>query len=50
MIAAIGGEKVYKLGFLYALIPVGLGAFILLIVGLLVNNISKSRRYPEYWL
>ena len=49
LIAVIGGDKVYTLGFLYPFIPVGLGALILLIVGLLVNNVSKNRRYPEYW-
>ena len=26
------------------------GAVIPLIVALLVNNISKNRKYPEYWL
>lgn len=49
LIAVIGGEKIHQLGFLYPLIPVGLGALILLIVGLLVNNVSRNRRYPEYW-
>jgi len=49
LIAVIGGEKIHQLGFLYPFLPVGLGAFILLIVGLLVNNISRNRRYPEYW-
>jgi CBS-domain-containing membrane protein len=49
LIAVIGGDKVYTLGFLYPFIPVGLGALILLIVGLLVNNVSKNRKYPEYW-
>jgi len=49
LIAVIGGEKIHRLGFLYSLIPVGLGAFILVIVGLLVNNVSRNRRYPEYW-
>jgi CBS-domain-containing membrane protein len=49
LIAVIGGEKIYKLGFLYPFIPVGLGALILLVVGLLVNNVSKKRRYPEFW-
>lgn len=50
LIAVIGGDKIHTLGFLYALIPAGLGAFILLIVALLVNNLSRNRRYPEYWL
>jgi CBS-domain-containing membrane protein len=49
LIAVIGGEKIHKLGFLYALIPAGLGAVLLLIVALLVNNLSKNRRYPEFW-
>ncbi len=48
MIAVIGGEKISGLGFLYPFIPVGLGALILLIVGLLVNNLSKNKNYPEY--
>jgi len=49
LIAVIGGDKVYKLGFLYPFVPIGLGVLILLIVALLVNNASKNRRYPEYW-
>jgi CBS-domain-containing membrane protein len=34
---------------MYALVPAGLGAAILLLVALVVNNIPKSRRYPEFW-
>lgn len=49
LIAIIGGEKIHKLGFLYAFMPAGLGPLILLIVALLVNNLSKNRRYPEFW-
>jgi CBS-domain-containing membrane protein len=40
---------VHALGFLYPFVPAGLGALILLAVALLVNNLSKDRRYPEYW-
>jgi CBS-domain-containing membrane protein len=50
LIAVIGGAKVHNLGFLYAFCPAGAGAVILLVVALLVNNLSKNRRYPEYWL
>jgi len=50
LIAVIGSEQIHNLGFLYAFVPGGLGAFILLIVALLVNNLSKNRKYPEYWL
>jgi len=49
LIAVIGSQKVHALGYLYVIIPVGLGALIMLIVALLVNNISKNRRYPEFW-
>ena len=49
LIAVIGGEKIHALGFMYAVIPVGFGALIMLVVALLVNNIPKSRRYPEFW-
>ena len=50
LIAVIGGSKVHALGFLYAFVPAGLGALTLLVVALLVNNLSRNRRYPEYWL
>ena len=50
LIAVVGGDKVHALGFLYAFIPAGLGALVLLVIALLVNNISKNRKYPEYWM
>jgi CBS-domain-containing membrane protein len=50
LIAVIGGVKVHNLGFFYAFLPAGAGALILLIVALLVNNLSRHRKYPEYWL
>ena len=50
LIAVIGSEKIHDLGYLYVLMPAGLGAAIMLIVALLVNNIPKRRRYPEFWL
>lgn len=49
LIAVIGGAKIHSLGFLYAFIPAGAGAIVLLLVAVTVNNISKNRRYPEYW-
>ncbi|MDH4163196.1 MAG: HPP family protein [Nitrospirota bacterium] len=49
LIAVIGGPKIHALGFTYALVPAGAGAVILLVVALVVNNLSKDRRYPEYW-
>lgn len=50
LIAVIGGRKIHSLGFLYALIPAGAGAVTLLGIALIVNNLSKNRKYPEYWL
>nr|WP_043812313.1 HPP family protein [Desulfomicrobium baculatum] len=50
LIAVIGGDSVHSLGYMYALVPAGLGAVILLLVALVVNNIPKGRRYPEFWL
>ncbi len=49
LIAVIGSTKIHNLGYLYVLMPVGLGAVIMLLVALLVNNIPRSRRYPEFW-
>jgi len=49
LIAVIGSAKIHALGFVYALVPVTLGALLLLLVALVVNNIPASRRYPEYW-
>ncbi len=50
LIAVIGSHKIHSLGYLYAIIPVGAGALIMLVVALLVNNISKNRKYPDFWL
>ncbi len=50
LIAVIGGPKVHSLGYLYAFLPAGSGALILLVVALIVNNLCKERKYPEYWL
>jgi CBS-domain-containing membrane protein len=50
LIAVIGGEKVHNLGYLYVALPVAAGAAIMLAVALLINNIPKTRRYPEFWI
>lgn len=50
LIAVIGGEQIYALGFLYAVVPVGAGALIMLAIALLVNNIPSQRSYPKHWL
>ena len=50
LIAVIGGEKIHSFGYLYALMPAGSGALIMLVIALLVNNIPKTRKYPEFWI
>ena len=50
LLAVIGSDQIHRLGFLYAVLPIGLGAMVLLFVALVVNNISRHRNYPEYWL
>ncbi len=51
LIAIIGGEKIHSLGYRYVFFPVLVGALIMLIVALLVNNLSTNpkRHYPVYW-
>lgn len=49
LIAVIGGDSVHKLGYLYVLMPAALGAGVMLVIALIVNNMSRSRKYPEFW-
>lgn len=49
LIAVIGSTKIHDLGYLYAVLPVGLGAVIMLIVALIVNRLAK-RDYPLSWI
>lgn len=50
LIAVIGGDSVHHLGYLYVVMPAASGAAVMLIVALIVNNIPKTRKYPEFWL
>ena len=49
LIAVIGGENVHNLGYLYVLIPSASGAIVMLYIALIINNIPKNRKYPEFW-
>jgi CBS-domain-containing membrane protein len=49
LIAVIGTREVHELGFLYVLVPCTVGPLLLLAVALVVNNIPRSRHYPEVW-
>ena len=52
LIAVIGGESVHSLGYTYVLCPVLIGALVMLLVALVVNNLSSNpkRHYPVYWI
>lgn len=50
LIAVIGGPDIHQLGFWFALAPVGIGALVLLLIALLINNLAAHRRYPVHWL
>ena len=50
LIAVIGSDKIYDLGYLCAVVPAGVGALIMLAIALLINNIPKNRQYPEFWI
>ncbi|MEJ2212546.1 MAG: HPP family protein [Gammaproteobacteria bacterium] len=49
LIAVIGSDQIHEIGFMYVLIPATFGPLILLVIALLVNNLSSTRRYPEIW-
>jgi CBS-domain-containing membrane protein len=49
LIAVMGSERIHELGYWFALVPAGSGAVAMLAVGLLVNNIPRSRRFPQFW-
>ena len=52
LIAVIGGERIHSMGYSYIFSPVLVGAVIMLLIALLVNNISTNpkRHYPVYWI
>jgi len=49
LIAVIGGSAIHELGYWYVLCPVGVGACIMVVVAMMVNNLSgeKARKYPH---
>lgn len=49
LIATLGAEDITRLGFWYVLVPAVTGPLLLLLVALVVNNLPRSRRYPEIW-
>lgn len=46
LIAVIGGSQVHKLGYIYPLAPVGIGAIIMVVIAIFIGRIS-GRQYPK---
>ena len=49
LIAVIGDVRIHELGFVYVVMPIGLGALFLVLLGVLINNVFLGRRYPFHW-
>lgn len=47
LIAVIGGDQIHQLGYFYVIFPVTTGAFLMLLVALLVNRVAPGRCYPQ---
>lgn len=50
LIAVIGSDQIHALGYTYAVLPVGIGALILLGVALATNNVLRNGPWPLFWL
>ncbi len=49
LIAVIGSDHIHEMAYMYVVTPIASGAFIMLLIALVVNNLSPNRRYPQYW-
>ena len=48
-VTAAGGAAVHSLGYWYILTPCLAGSVVLIAVALLVNNVPREHRYPQFW-
>ncbi|MFT5659527.1 MAG: CBS-domain-containing membrane protein [Sulfurimonas sp.] len=51
LIAVIGSQEIHELGYMLLIAPILSGSIIMLMIGLVVNNLSSNpkRHYPRYW-
>ncbi len=51
LIAIVGSPHTHELGYMFVLSPILLDSLVLLIIGLVINNLSNDshRHYPRYW-
>jgi CBS domain-containing membrane protein len=52
LIAVVGGDTIHELGYFYVVMPIAVGALVMLFLALIINNLSSksNRDYPRYWL
>jgi CBS-domain-containing membrane protein len=50
LIAVSGGTGVLALGWWFVLFPAAVGSVLMVVVGVLVNNLAPGRVYPQRWL
>jgi CBS-domain-containing membrane protein len=50
LIAVLGPASVHEQRFLFPMLPIATGAVIILIVGIVINNLTKRMQYPIYWI
>lgn len=49
-VATAGGQAVYSLGYGYVLTPCAIGSAVMVLVALIVNNMPKKQKYPQFWV
>lgn len=49
LIAVTGGDRIHALGLAYPLMPVTVGALLLLAVAVVMGSVMNDKRYPRYW-
>lgn len=49
LLAVIGDKTIIDLGYSYAFVPCLSNAVLLVICGILINNLSERRSYPKFW-
>ncbi|AFS79680.1 HPP familiy integral membrane protein [Gottschalkia acidurici 9a] len=45
--AVIGGTNIHNLGYLFPFVPVGVGASVVVLIAMVINNIPKNSKYPN---
>lgn len=49
LLAVIGDPHIHAQGYSYALVPVGAGAAMIVLMAVLINNLVLKRQYPTHW-